>query len=304
MKATALAVLAALAAAPARAAGGGSPFAFLALDGNSRPAALGGAYAALAADASALHYNPAGLGRLQAHEATLMHHEHFQGARRQYGAVALRQGVGIQFHALGYDKTQRTTLSNPSGAGLGTFGSRDLAVGAGFGRLVAAGLSLGAGVKYLRSEIDAYSGSGVAVDLGALYAPARLPGLAVGLAAQNLGGTARFQSASERLPANVKAGAAYRVGSASREATVALDVNRERRAGLRVGAGVEAKPTAALALRLGFDGRNDAGPGLTAGVGVGNRRLWADYAFVPYGDLGSSHQMSLTLRWGATGGAP
>lgn len=287
-------------AAPAGAAGGGAPFAFLSLDGNARPAALGGAYAALAADASALLYNPAGLGELEGHEAALMHQEHFSGLTQQYGGLALKPGFGFQFQTLGYGRTQRTTLSNPSGTGLGEFGMRDLAVGAGWGRRVGKGLSLGLGLKYLRAEVAEFTGTAFAADLGALWRPAALPALSLGLAAQNLGPQVRFSSAAEDLPLNVKAGAAWRARGWGREALLALDVDQPRHGGARLGVGLEAKPLKAFALRLGFDGRNDAGPGLTAGLGAGGEGLWADYAFVPFGALGSAHRVSLTLRWGGT----
>lgn len=75
-------------------------------------------------------------------------------------------------------------------------------------------------------------------------------------------------------------------------------MDQPRHGGARLGVGLEAKPLKAFALRLGFDGRNDAGPGLTAGLGAGGEGLWADYAFVPFGELGSAHRVSLTLRWG------
>jgi hypothetical protein len=53
-----------------------------------------------------------------------------------------------------------------------------------------------------------------------------------------------------------------------------------------------------MSLRLGFGTRNDAGPGITAGVGWALRDFDLDYAFVPYGDLGVSHRLSVTWRFG------
>ncbi|MEK7744548.1 MAG: hypothetical protein AAB578_09205, partial [Elusimicrobiota bacterium] len=43
---------------------------------------------------------------------------------------------------------------------------------------------------------------------------------------------------------------------------------------------------------------NDAGPGITAGVGWVLGDLDLDYAFVPYGDLGISHRISVSWRFG------
>ncbi|MBI5242276.1 MAG: PorV/PorQ family protein [Elusimicrobia bacterium] len=282
-------------------AAGGAPFAFLRLDSSGRPAALGGAYSALAADSNALHYNPAGLAWIKTHELSLLHNNHFQGVSHQAGGLALRQGFGLQFKTAGYRSLQRTTLSNPSGDGLGSFSARDLAVGAGYGRRVAGRLGLGMGLKHLSSTIDAYSASAFALDMGALYRPERLKGLSLGAALQNLGGRVRFQSAWEELPLTLRLAGAYECQIEGRQALLTLDVDQARGGEARVSAGAEVRIAGRLALRLGYDGRNDAGPGIAAGLGFELDRFAADYAFSPYGELGSSHRFSLTLHWGKGG---
>ena len=85
------ALLLSLFAAPVGAAGanGGTEILpFLNADVDARPVALGGAYVALAGDANAVHYNPAGLSLMRGHEATLTHHQLFAGFTQQYGAFA------------------------------------------------------------------------------------------------------------------------------------------------------------------------------------------------------------------------
>ena len=180
-----------LLAGPAGAAGGAAPFAFLDLDAGGRPAALGGAYTALAGDAHALHYNPAGLAAVSVSEASFMHNSHFQEVSHQSLGLALRSGWGLAFQTLGKDGIRRTTLANPSGDGLGGFGARDLAVSAGYGRALD-GLRLGAAAKLLRSTIDAWSATGAALDLGAGGRLASLGGLQWGLALQNAGPPVRL----------------------------------------------------------------------------------------------------------------
>ena len=64
---------------------------------------------------------------------------------------------------------------------------------------------------------------------------------------------------------------------------------------MHVGAEYMAKKT--VALRLGYNGRNDAGTGLTLGGGLMVRRFALDYAFVPFGDLGNAHRFSFAYRW-------
>ena len=63
-------------------------------------------------------------------------------------------------------------------------------------------------------------------------------------------------------------------------------------------AGVETVIAKAMAVRLGFNTGNFAGPKVTAGLGWTYRRFSLDYAFVPYGELGASNRVSVTMRWG------
>lgn len=283
-----------------RAEGGNAPLEFLSLDTGARPAALGGAYAAAADDAEALAYNPAGLAAVKRHEAAFTHLAQFSGVTAQSLAVALRQGLGFSVLTVGHGPAQRTTLSNPSGSGLGEFRGRDTAVGAGYGRAVGAGLSLGLGLKYIRSQLDSYSAGAAAVDAGALYRPGAAPPLTLALAVQNMGGTVRFQSQSEELPLKLRAGAAWteRWGKAS--ALLAFEAVKPRRGQVEPAAGLEVRPAPALALRLGYHGRNDAGMALTAGVGASAGSWRGDYAFVPFGALGNAHRLSVTFAWGET----
>ena len=56
-----------------------------------------------------------------------------------------------------------------------------------------------------------------------------------------------------------------------------------------------------LPVRMGYNTRNDAGPGIAVGIGW----LWQgdrmDYAFEPFGELGSAHRLSITWKWGKAG---
>lgn len=277
--------------------GGATPLNFLFLDADARPVALGGAYAALAADANAVHYNPAGLSFIKSHQASFMHAEHFQDVTQEYGALALKQGFGLMVNTLGFGDVGRTTLSNPRGTGLDSFGIRDWAVAAGYGRKVKWDwLGLGGNIKYLREDIDNVSAQAGAVDLGVLADlkdPLGVP-LSFGLALQNLGTKLKFQSSREELPLNLKAGLAYRFWESG---TLALDVNHPREGDPTVHVGAEYVANKTAALRLGYNGRNDAGTGITLGGGVFLRRFALDYAFVPFGDLGNAHRFSLSYRW-------
>ncbi|MCX5785111.1 MAG: PorV/PorQ family protein [Elusimicrobia bacterium] len=280
---------------------GAEPFNFLFLDANARAVGMGGAYTALAADSNALLYNPAGLGRIANREATFMHNQHFESITQEYLGFADPRGWGASLNYLNFGDVPKTTISNPGGTGLGTAGLTDLALGAGYGRPINDSLSVGAGVKLIKESIDNVSVTGFALDLGALYAPPGVPKLTLGLAIQNLGPAVKFQSADESLPLNVRAGAAYGFTLLDRKSTAAIDIAKEKSGSALLGLGLEIFADKAVPVRLGFNTRDGAGSGLSAGLGWIHKSFNFDYAIVSYGDLGLTHRISLTYTWGRSG---
>ena len=299
LKVAALAfVLAACAArgASAQSAAGSTALDFLNLDVNARPVALGGAYTALATDANALLYNPGGLGFAKTNEANFMHNQYVQGLYQEYLGFNSKQGWGVNVDYLNMGGLPRTTFSHPDGAG-GNFGISDMALGGGYGRAFGP-LGLGAGLKILHEQIDNVSGSGFAVDAGALYSVPQVKGLNLGFSLQNLGPSIAIAGVAQKLPTQLRAGAAYSLPALGAMHTLAFDLNKDRFDQLRLGFGFESVIGKAIAVRLGYTTRYDTGMGITAGVGW-NYNAWAiDYAIVPMGDLGLANRFSLTYRWG------
>lgn len=289
----------ALAAGVARgqSSAGAEAFDFLRLDANARAVGLGGAYTALASDSNALLYNPAGLARVRASEATFMHNQYAQGVGQQYIGVALKRGLGFQFNYASLGDVPRTTISNPNGTG-SRLNVSDASLGAGYGRALTPDLAVGGGLKYLSESLGDVTANGYAADLGGLYRMPDVKGLTFGASLLNLGPAVKFASASEKLPTTVRLGAAYETSLPHNDVTLALDLTKSVLDKVRLGFGAETLIDERFAVRAGFTTRNDAGLGLAFGLGWVGRKIGADYALVPLGELGNAHRISLTLRWG------
>jgi tetratricopeptide (TPR) repeat protein len=256
---------------------------------------MGGAYTALAGDSNALFYNPAGLAKLERHELTLAHNQYVEGLTHDYLGLGLSNGLGLQLNYLRFAELTRTTYSKHEGT-LGSFSIYDLAAGVGYARTFFDFLSVGAGAKFLQESNDDIKASGYAFDAGILASVPGVDGLSVGAAAQNMGRDVTFMRDKEKLPLQTRLGAAYRFNETT---TIALDGIKGRRDSPRVAAGAEIVLAKIMAVRLGFNGQNDAGFGIAGGVGWLWKSVSIDYAFMPYGDLGLTHRVGVTMRWGS-----
>jgi hypothetical protein len=104
-----------------------------------------------------------------------------------------------------------------------------------------------------------------------------------------------FDAARERLPLLGRLGLAW---DAHSRATLSVEGEIVRREKARALAGIEWRPHETLALRAGYDGRNETTDGVTAGVGLRLRDFSVDYAYAPLGKLGASHRIGLCHRFG------
>lgn len=267
------------------------------LDAGAAQGALGGAFGAGADDPNILAYNPAGLATLDSLRASFMHTSHFQDVSREHLALA-GPGWGTSIDFLKYGAIRRRTLSNPDGAGLGTFAPHALSAAAGLAFGLTDSVTVGAALRHTRESIDGSVGSAFSGDVGAQMLLSDDPLLRVGFALQNAGPKARFESASEQLPVNVRWSGALGFGMLGRPWVLLGDVNHDETGRMVVQGGATTPVNDVLALRVGYNGRNDAGFGITGGFGIEWGALTVDYAIAPYGALGMGHQLSLGWNFG------
>ncbi|MEK7475651.1 MAG: hypothetical protein AAB152_08465 [Candidatus Coatesbacteria bacterium] len=264
-----------------------------------RAAGMGEAFGAVADDASAGSWNPAGLSRVDRAGGVLMYDAAGEGLGLRYAAVGGPVGVGsasLSLTAMTYggfdafdEQGVRTGWRSPVDIGaLAGWGWRHPAW---FGDMGGVGI---AGEFVSTTTANRFLG----LSAGVIYQLA--PGTAVGMAVQHvsthsdgyaLPGLFRFSWTSSPM-------AHLRVAADGVQGLV----DRER----WISGGAEAFLSRKLALRAGYkwSPANSGVKGLTgvtAGVGVRLRNVEVDYAYQPVGYLTTSHRLSLGYR--ARGGS-
>lgn len=307
------ALLAALLAAPAGALGaaakGTSAAAFLKLPAGARAAALGDAFGALEGGALSAAYNPAALGRLGTVELSGTHESRFQDLTHDFGALALplaalrdsrlaRTAWGtaaFSVRTLGASDIPRRGLVETDEP-TGTFGASDSCYAFSYGRSFG-DLAAGGTLKLVEQKLDSARGRAAAADGGLLWTRGWL---SLGGGFRHWGQALALGSVPDPLPFTLFGAAAWR---AAPGLTAAAEVRLPRDDAPRASLGLEFSREFSgfgAALRAGWNAASADAEGLggvTAGAGARWGRLSADFAWVPYGDLGASYLTTLTFRF-------
>lgn len=162
---------------------------FLQIEPDSRAAGMGNAGVALADNAYAVFWNPAGLGRQEGTEVSFTHAPWLPalGADLSFEYLAAKHSLGragtLGAHVT-YFNLGEQIRTNSEGENLGTFRSYEIAAGLSYGRQVLPSLAVGAGARYVYSSLTGNSdvggqatfpGKTFGVDLGAIYQAPTLP---------------------------------------------------------------------------------------------------------------------------------
>ncbi len=287
------------------AGGAGDALPFLKMDAGSQSAALSGSYSAAGDDALCVFYNPAGTALVQKKEALLGHNEWLQDMRNEI--LAYVHPLGPRFTAFAGANLLlggKMARYDAAGAQSGSFSPLEGAVSAGGSARLGRGWYFGAALKTLSQQAAGEKASAWAGDAGLLK---KAGDWRIGLAADNFGSSIKLGRDRFDLPLMLRGGISYTFLG---DYTAAAEWIRAGGSDDAVAAGAEARlktgPKEYFFVRAGYkSGRSrNAGPGFTAGAGLANRELRIDYAFVPYGDLGDSHRVTVAFRFGAARPAP
>jgi len=280
---------------------------FLKLGAGARAQGMGQAYVAVADGSDAVYWNPAGLARLRGQEATFMHSTLPADVNYEFASYGASLGGGravgaaVQYVSQpGIDQTDSSGFATG-----GTFRPSDLSAAlAGALTLpddlgVFTHAQVGAAVKYVRTTItkSVYT---AAADLGVVSEPFDVLGrtVRVAYAAQNLGGTLKYQLKADSLPTTLRLGTSWILQPGW---TFAGDFDQplDNRPYLAFGTEYRSEISSDMSVagRLGVNTRSigDTGgfSGVTFGLGGKFGRVSMDYALAPLGALGFTHYVSV-----------
>ncbi|MFH1784760.1 MAG: PorV/PorQ family protein [bacterium] len=281
--------------------------AFLKIGVGARPIGMGGAFVALANDANAVFWNPAGISQLKSQQIGAMHTQWISDITYDYVGYVSPVGKGAIGISGVYLSSGSMDRRGSGGEALGSFGAYDTSVALSYARQLTGVVHMGINVKLIQQSIEDETANGFAVDIGQMY---MLPvsGLSAGIAVQNIGPQMKFIEEPFSLPLTVTAGVGYKMLGGL---TLGMDVKHQVVDSITsISVGTEYFPVSMLALRAGYlakmlkstdDFGSVAGQdtnmasltGLGAGVGFKLGSTSVDYAFVPYGDLGNTHRISI-----------
>ena len=311
-------------------AAGAASSPYLKLPMGARGTGMGEAFSGIANDVNALYYNPAGLTSMDSAQLQLMHLEGFGGVRYENMGLAVPAElvgldvwgtVGISYTLVAIEDTPRTRILP------GTVNTFDQAW-ADRGFMFTAGASVvtvsyawqatklysvGGTFKAINEKVDTLAGWGLAGDVGLLSRPEVVKGLSAGLTLQNVGSS---PTPGASLPITLRVGLGYDWDSPftheqqDDKMLFGMDVVMpvvpvDGVWHLNVGTEYQHWfDDQFAAFRVGYRVPQDLGAlaGLTMGGGLGTdlqgARLGLDYAWVPFGELGNMHRISLNATFG------
>ena len=289
--------------------------AFLKIEGGSRPAGMGGAFAGIANDINTIFWNPAGLTSVHDRELTAMQHFSFADINNQTVGYAQRTerftwGASFLGSFTEIERRISPTKEPDSTVTVGGF-----ATGLSLAFPLGSAMSVGGTAKLISQQLDIQNAYGVAADVGILLHLVDNR-FGIGVAVQNAG----VLDGGENLPIAIRVGVAYRTWKEVVEENPGLDALPSEVWALGADVHIpliDAAPSFhigaerwfydVVAARLGYRiGLNDnPANGLALGIGVrrsgddalANIDFQFDYAFVPDAYVGNAHRVSVITRF-------
>jgi hypothetical protein len=252
----------------------------------ARALGMGGAHIAVADDAAAVYYNPAGLAFIDGRHITSLYTNQF-GAAGYMGLGYAQRYVGagaMKLDASGIDQTDE--FANVAGV----FGVTDLTLILGAAARAMPQLGVGGAVKYYSQALPANSGRGVTGDIGVLFATDS-GRFRIGAVCRNALGSLKYDSGhTDAFDRSFGAGVAVRPMD---NLLLAADMIWKDGMDARIGGEFR---LGKFALRAG-GGYRDEKFSFSVGAGFVIPLFSIDYAYQTHSTLPDSHRLSLGVRF-------
>jgi long-subunit fatty acid transport protein len=301
---------------------------FLEFSVGSRATAMGGAFAAISNDATAMYWNPSGLDRFSENEVNFNYTKWIAGMDFIYAGAVVHTGgagsFGLSVTSLSTPEMEFRTVEEPEGLGT-KFDAADVALGLSYGISLTDRFSFGTSFKYIQRRIWHMSADAIAMDFGVLYT---LPWdrLQLGMSISNMGSKLQMTGVDAMLltdidptkdgnntsviselhtkewslPMILRFGVAYHViKSDMNNLVIAADYVHPNDNFESMNAGLEYTFSEFLMLRAGYQSLfvKDSEEGLTLGVGVKHSGIGVDYSYAKMKNFGSVQQFSAKIAF-------
>lgn len=279
---------------------GGQAGAFLRRSIGARATGMGGTFTAIANDATATYWNPAGLGQLKNSQVAATYT--ILSLDRNHNFVSYVQPIG-PLGTLGFSwihfGVSKMDGRDASGNPTGDFSDTEMALGMSYGKNFAGVLSIGGTAKYLSHTLADNKASGFGFDAGVLIKFIGIPSadVSAGVMVQDIASTIEWNTDSKQedeFPMNVRFGIAISPNVTPLNLAAEIEKNGEQE--IKYHGGGEYFLSKVLGIRIGYnDGSLTAGGSLR--VPAGTFKIQVDYAFSPDVLEGAAHQVSLITEF-------
>lgn len=261
---------------------------------------MGNAFTGLADDEYSLYYNPAGLSNMTSDAVSLNHTAWFEDIRIDnitFGYNLLKSfGIGA---GITYMWMPRLEGMDNNGQPTGKLDVSSSVANLGLSYKVNSYLNIGLGIKYFQDKLATYAASGTSFDLGILVKNI-VPGFSTGLSVQNLGDKVSYDREKQNIPLTIRGGISYKIYSPN--ILLSLDVSKSIDTDFALLFGVEYLIADNFSLRMG--NRFTQIELFTPSFGIGfhfNQQYHLFYTFSNYADLGGTHRIGFSYRFGTVG---
>lgn len=283
---------------------------FLKIGIGARAAAMGGAFVAVADDASALYWNAAGIARIESDKSQLQFNHAIWPADMKFTQLGyvfhtkrIPGAIGISLRSLYMDPMVETTAYQPDpfvGTG-NTFDAGYMTAGLTYARSFTDKFSAGITANFIHEGLAELSQNTYAFDLGTLYDVGTM-GMRIGMAITNMGTDVTFIERAARLPSVFRVGtSAMLIQKADQKLMGSFEFSHPPDNSERLNVGAEYAFRNYVFLRGGYNVNYDA-EGMAGGVGFRFPVSFAgtadfDYAYTDMKILGAAHRFSLKFSF-------